>query len=295
MDFKEKLALKTAEAEEIISAYLPAEEGFQKIIFESMNYSVRAGGKRLRPLMMLDVYRMFGGSSKEIEPFMAGMEMMHSASLVHDDLPAMDNDTLRRGKPTTWYKYGEDIAILAGDALMIYAFETASRAAEMTGHPDRVLTAMNIFANKSGIYGMIGGQTVDVELTDKPIDEKHLDFIFRLKTGALIEASMMIGACLAGASAQELAQVEKAAGDIGFAFQIQDDILDIYGSEAELGKPIHSDEKNNKTTYVSLYGLEKAKADVKLRSDRAISIFRSLPGDSSFMEELIESLVSRSF
>lgn len=293
MDFKEQLKQATAQVQAVIDRYLPEETGHQKTIMESMNYSVTVGGKRLRPMLMQETYRLFGGNGPEIEPFMAAMEMMHSASLVHDDLPAMDNDRYRRGKHTTWVEYGEDMAILAGDALMVYCFETALKAAAMTPHTDRVLQAMTVFANKSGIYGMIGGQTVDVELTDQAIPRDKLDFIYALKTGALLEASMQIGAILAGASCEEQEQIVRIAANVGLAFQIQDDILDVVGDEAVLGKPVLSDEKNHKTTYVTLEGLEKAKADVKKLSEDAIQTLRALPYENPFLEQLIQMLVNR--
>ncbi len=293
MDFKEQLKQATAQVQAVIDRYLPEETGHQKTIMESMNYSVTVGGKRLRPMLMQETYRLFGGNGPEIEPFMAAMEMMHSASLVHDDLPAMDNDRYRRGKHTTWVEYGEDMAILAGDALMVYCFETVLKAAAMTPHTDRVLQAMTVFANKSGIYGMIGGQTVDVELTDQAIPRDKLDFIYALKTGALLEASMQIGAILAGASCEEQEQIVRIAANVGLAFQIQDDILDVVGDEAVLGKPVLSDEKNHKTTYVTLEGLEKAKADVKKLSEDAIQTLRALPYENPFLEQLIQMLVNR--
>ena len=291
--FKELLEQKTAETEAAVYAYLPEEKSFQKTIFEAMNYSVKAGGKRLRPLLMLETYRMLGGQGKEIMPFMAAIEMIHTSSLIHDDLPCMDNDELRRGKPTTWKVYGYDMAVLAGDALMIYAFETAAKALALGGAPERVARAMGILAEKTGIYGMIGGQTVDVELTNRPVSREQLDFIYRLKTGALLEASMMIGAVLAGASKEELQTVERIAANVGLAFQIQDDILDVTSSQEVLGKPVGSDEKNNKTTYVTLEGIEKSKHDVKQLSETAVDILYSLPGKNEFLEELIEMLVSR--
>lgn len=204
MTGEEKLAQRTAEAEAIVKKYLPPAEGFQKTVLDAMDYSVNAGGKRLRPVMMRESYRMFGGEGEEIEPFMAAIEMIHTSSLIHDDLPCMDNDTLRRGKPTAWVKYGYDMAVLAGDGLMIYAFETAAKALALGADPARTARSMQILAEKTGIYGMIGGQTVDVELTNQPIPEEKLDFIYRLKTGALLEASLMIGAVMAGASEDEV-------------------------------------------------------------------------------------------
>ena len=291
--FKDNFKKAVAETEAIVYSYLPAEEGHQKTIFEAMNYSMQAGGKRLRPLLMHEVYKMFGGTGKEIEPFMAAIEMIHTSSLIHDDLPCMDNDELRRGKPTTWKVYGYDMAVLAGDALMIFAFETAAKALALGADAAAVVKAMGILAQKTGIYGMIGGQTVDVELTGKPVPKEKLDFIYRLKTGALLEASMMIGAVLAGATEEQVQIVEAIAADVGLAFQIQDDILDVVSTAEVLGKPVLSDEKNEKTTYVTLEGLEKAKADVKMISDRACDTLTGLPGEKEFLSQLIEMLVHR--
>ena len=293
MEMREELKKRTGEVESIVDSYLPAEEGYQKTIFEAMNYSVRAGGKRLRPMLMEETYHLFGGTEKAVEPFMAAMEMIHTSSLIHDDLPCMDNDELRRGLPTTWKKFGYDMAVLAGDALMIYAFETAAKAFAMTAYPDRVAKSIKVLAEKTGIYGMIGGQVVDVELTGKPIPQDKLDFIYRLKTGALLEASMMIGAILGGASENEIKRVEEIASAVGLAFQIQDDILDVTSTSEALGKPVLSDEKNQKTTYVTLVGLEQAKKDVEEISARAVSLLKELPGNNTFLENLIAMLVER--
>ena len=232
--------------------FLPREEGFQKTLLEAMNYSMNAGGKRLRPLLMLQTYKLFGGGSAVVEPFMAAMEMIHTHSLIHDDLPAMDNDEYRRGRKTTHVVYGEAMGILAGDALLNYAYETASKAFVLEPDNQNVGRAFHILASKTGVYGMIGGQSVDVENEKNAnisMSQEQLDFIYRLKTSALIEASMMIGAVLAGAGEEQVKQVEKIAEDVGLAFQIQDDILDVTSTMQVLGKPIRSDEKNGKTTY----------------------------------------------
>lgn len=293
MNPSEQLECYTGEVEQVIEAWLPKEEGQQKHLIEAMNYSMKAGGKRLRPLFMREVYRLFGGEGREVEPFMAAIEMIHTFSLVHDDLPCMDNDEFRRGLPTTWVKYGYDMAVLAGDALFIYAMETASKAFSMTDRLETVGRCIQILSSKAGIYGMIGGQTVDVELTGKPLESDQLDFIYRLKTGALLEAPMMIGALLGGADETQLHTVEKMAAAIGMAFQIQDDILDVTSSQEVLGKPVGSDEKNNKTTYVSLYGMEQAAADVERFSNQAVECLKTLPGDHEFLENLIHLLVTR--
>lgn len=293
MTIQKRLEQRTREVEAVVERYLPEEKGHQKTVIEAMNYSVRAGGKRLRPMLMEETYRLFGGQGQEIEPFMAAIEMIHTSSLIHDDLPCMDNDRLRRGLPTTWVKYGYDMAVLAGDALLIYAVETAVKACAMTSASNQVARGVGILAEKTGIYGMIGGQVVDVQLTNQPVSEEKLDFIYRLKTGALLEASMMIGALLGGADEKELGLVERMASLIGTAFQIQDDILDVTATTEQLGKPVGSDEKNQKTTYVTLEGIEKAREDVARISAEAIEILHSLSGENLFLEELIRILITR--
>ena len=281
------------EVEQIVTSFLPKEEGYQKTVLEAMNYSVSAGGKRLRPMLMLETYRMFGGTSKVIEPFMAAIEMIHTYSLIHDDLPAMDNDEYRRGRKTTHVVYGEAMAILAGDALLNYAFETAASAFVLDEGNPAIGKAFMILASKAGVYGMIGGQVVDVESEGKEIDVDTLKFIHIHKTSALLESAMLIGAVLAGASEQQQRTVELAARELGLAFQIRDDILDVTGNTDELGKPVGSDEKNHKNTYVALEGLEKAKEDVKRYSESAIDRLKSLPARNEFLYELIEELIDR--
>ena len=222
--------------------------------------------------------------------------MVHTYSLVHDDLPAMDNDEYRRGKKTTHIAYGEAMAILAGDALLNYAYETAAQAFCMAkdGETDRVIQAFSVFANKAGIYGMVGGQTADVESEGAPsISGEKLDFIYRKKTGALMESAMQVGAILAGASVKEQRLVEELAGEVGLAFQIQDDILDQTSTFEKLGKPIGSDAKNEKRTYVQLYGMEKAKEDVICLFSDAMEKLASLPGDNPFLNELLRYIVHR--
>ncbi len=293
-DYKELQKKKTEEIEAILNSYLPKEEGYQKIIMEAMAYSLMAGGKRLRPMLMRETYRLFGGTGKVVEPFMAALEMIHTYSLVHDDLPAMDDDELRRGRKTTHVVYGEDMAILAGDALLNYAFETAASAFEE--YPEESLKigkAIGILGKKAGIYGMLGGQVVDVKETGHAIGKEVLDFIYALKTGALLESAMMIGAVLAGAGEEELRVTERAAGKVGLAFQVQDDILDVTSTAEVLGKPIHSDEKNEKTTYVTLLGIREAEKVVERESAEAIELIRSLSGENPYLEWLIGELIHR--
>ena len=296
MSFQEELQQKVDHINSVLETYLPAEEGHQQVIFEAMNYSVRAGGKRLRPMLMEETYHMFGGSGKVIEPFMAAIEMIHTYSLVHDDLPAMDNDEYRRGKKTTHAVYGEAIGILAGDALLNYAYETAAKAFDEASCDPAVAKAFSVLAKKAGVYGMVGGQVVDVasEKSDNmPVTREKLDFIYRLKTGALIESSMMIGAILAGATDDEIARVEQIAAKLGLAFQIQDDVLDVTSTLEVLGKPIGSDEKNNKATYVTFEGLDKAVSDVERISKEAEQLLESFGRDDTFLKSLFEYLIHR--
>lgn len=298
MNFKEELQKRTDLAEQIIRKYLPKESGFSKNMAEAVNYSMLAGGKRLRPVFMYETYRMLGGREEIVEPFMAAMEMVHTHSLIHDDLPALDNDEYRRGRKTTHAVYGESAAILAGDALLNYAYETAFTAFDITcvcgeSMQTRIARALQILGRKTGIHGMLGGQGVDVENDGKPLTREMLDYIYENKTSALIECAMMIGAVLAGASKEETEKIEQAAGRIGIAFQIQDDILDVTGSTKELGKAVGSDEKNHKTTYVTLEGIEKAGEKVRILTDEAIGLLQELPGEKEFLTELLISLCTR--
>lgn len=294
MDIRTEIQKRTEEIDSIIEQYLPVEEGYQKTVMEAMNYSILAGGKRLRPMLMLETYRLFGGKSKVIEPFMAAIEMIHTYSLVHDDLPAMDNDEYRRGKKTTHAVYGEAMGILAGDALLNFAYETALTAFDMEPDNRNIGRALQILATKAGIYGMVGGQVVDVQSEDTgDITREKLDFIYRLKTGALLESSMLIGAVLAGATKKEQNTVEAAATEVGIAFQIQDDILDVTSSLEVLGKPIGSDEKNHKATYVTFEGLEKAMEDVKKYSNSAVERMDSLVVKNEFLKDLLLYLIAR--
>lgn len=295
MSWTSRLEEKTKQVESVLNQYLPKEEGFQKTVISAMNYSFLAGGKRLRPMLIQETYRLFGGAGKVIEPFMAAQEMIHTYSLVHDDLPAMDNDEYRRGRKTTHIVYGEGMAILAGDGLLNFAYETACKAFLIESN-ERVIEALQVLAAKAGIYGMIGGQTADVEGEDLPpekVTNELLLFIHTNKTAALIQSSMMIGAILAGASKEQIQSIEKIAYNVGVAFQIQDDILDVTSTTEVLGKPVGSDEKNHKVTYVSLNGLETSKKDVERLSKEALSLLEKLPGENPFLVELITSLITR--
>lgn len=323
MGFNEVMHEKVKYIEEVISAYMPQEYTFQKTIVDAMDYTMSAGGKRIRPMLMKESFDLFGGKSALVEPFMAAMEMIHTYSLIHDDLPALDNDDYRRGRKTAHIVYGEDMAILAGDGLLNYAFETAAKAFGMiecasggTSTHEKVSLdaddridvealkeelqtrknvekALTILTHKPGIYGMIGGQVVDVEMTGSKLSEDQLAYIYENKTGALIEASMLIGATLAGADAVGIEKIAKVAYNIGMAFQIQDDILDETASFEDLGKAIHSDEKNGKVTYVTIHGIEASKQEVERLSREAISLLQSINGDSVFLQDLTEYLIDR--
>ncbi len=298
MNSNGKLEDKVKEVEQIIGKYLPEEKGYQKTVIQAMNYSILAGGKRLRPMLLQETYHMFQGTGEVAEPFMAAIEMVHTYSLVHDDLPCMDNDEYRRGKKTTHVVYGEGMAVLAGDGLLNFAFETAVKAfsfAEEKEEFDRIAKALSVFGQKAGIYGMIGGQTADIEAEDMGdgVTEEQLLFIHEHKTAALIQSAMMIGAILAGASKEEVGRIEKCAYNIGIAFQIQDDILDVTGSLTTLGKQTGSDEKNKKTTYVTLKGMEQAVEDVRALSAEAIEILSSFKERNEFLEGLVKRLITR--
>ncbi len=311
MSFEETLAKRSAEAERVLAAYLPKAEGPAGTVLEAMRYSAMSGGKRLRPVLMYECYTLFGGKGTFVEPFMAALEMIHNYSLVHDDLPAMDNDEYRRGRKTTWCVYGDGMAVLAGDGLLNCAFETAARAFDFAGTGEKgealppeesgkrfraAARAMQVLAKKAGVFGMIGGQCADVEAEKLPsgaVTEELLLYIHQNKTAALIEAAMMIGAILAGADAETVACMEQAARSIGIAFQIQDDILDVVSTTETLGKPVGSDEKNNKVTYVRLNGLEKSRMEVDRLSREALDILRSFGARDLFLETLVERLITR--
>ncbi|MDE6363814.1 MAG: polyprenyl synthetase family protein [Lachnospiraceae bacterium] len=299
MNFEIELERKLKEVENIVKSYLPEESGWAKTVMEAMNYSVNVGGKRLRPMLMAETYKLFGGTDKAVEPFMAAIELIHTYSLVHDDLPAMDNDEYRRGKKTTWVVYGDAMAILAGDGLLNYAFETALTSFE---RPDCSIAAkakaLAILAKKAGIHGMIGGQTADIEAEHLggSVTKEHLLFIHEHKTAALIQAAMMVGAVLADASDAQIRLIEQAAYEIGIAFQIQDDILDVTSSLETLGKPVGSDARNQKTTYVTLKGIEAAAQEQKDLSAHAIELLTSFEKEgyhNVFLIELIRSLITR--
>ena len=309
MDVEKLLLEKASHVEEILNRNLPAGDGYADEVIEAMNYSLMAGGKRLRPVMMMEAFELFSKGSLDeavVEPFATAIEMIHTYSLVHDDLPAMDNDEYRRGRKTTHAVYGAGMATLAGDGLLNLAFETAIKGAatgkELAAYDgecaNRYIESLSILGRKAGIRGMVGGQCADImaeNATDIP-EEKMKDILHYIdenKTGALIECSLMIGAVLGGAGKREVDLIEKAGSNVGIAFQIQDDILDIISTQEELGKPIGSDEKNGKSTYVSLYGMDNAKNKVKELSEEAEGILKDLGFEDSFLLGLFEYLIYR--
>ncbi|SCX07634.1 geranylgeranyl diphosphate synthase, type II [Lachnospiraceae bacterium YSD2013] len=295
MSFHEDLGLRVEKVNNLLESVMKVDTGLSEYLMEAMRYSVYGTGKRLRPILMEASAELFRGDAPELPYFMAAIELIHSYSLVHDDMPCIDNDEYRRGRKTTHAVYGETTALLAGDGLLNFAYETAAAAFNDTKDPVKTANALKILARKAGIFGMVGGQAVDVhcEKNNDPLTQEKLLYIHENKTAALIEAAMMIGAVLGGASQADVKKMEEAASAIGIAFQIRDDILDVVGTFEELGKPIGSDADNDKDTYVTLFGFDKAKEDVQMYSDKALSIIESFGGDKEFLLKLVESLISR--
>ncbi len=275
-----------------LEKFLPSDKNYPNIIYKSMRYSVFAGGKRLRPIMLLAVCDMLGGELKKALPFACAIEMIHTYSLIHDDLPAIDNDDYRRGKLTNHKVFGENIAILSGDALLGHAFEIMACSVAQSGDIKEA-NAMKAIAFGAGLNGMLTGQVVDVISEGKSIDKNTLDFIHINKTAAMIKGAFSAGAYLAGADYKIINTLESAAEKIGMAFQIRDDILDVVGNVSELGKPVLSDEKNSKTTYVTLFGIEKSNNEVKRLSCEAIDILSDFGEKAEFLVELTKELTDR--
>ena len=292
MNLKEEIEAKKQYIDNELYNILPSESAYPGILFKSMRYSVFAGGKRLRPILILAACEMFGGDDKKAAPFACAMEMIHTYSLIHDDLPAIDNDNLRRGRLTNHKAFGENIAILAGDALLSYAFEVMANAVAKNTD-EASAKALQSIAFGAGINGMVSGQVVDVISEGKKLEKREMDFIHINKTAAMIVASVKAGAYLGGAKQEDVENLEKAALKLGLAFQIQDDILDVTGTFEELGKPLHSDEKNEKATYVSMFGLERSTEIVEELSGDAENIFMSFGEKGRFLAELTKYLVKR--
>ena len=285
--------------EKLIESFFYNEDELNKNVIKASNEAIRNGGKRLRPLIMFETYKAISGdeySEKIIAPFLTAIEMIHTFSLIHDDLPAMDNDRLRRGKPTTWVSYGEDMAILAGDMLSVQAFEIISKKMQETDDFNilkRMSRAMYTLARATGAFGMIGGQCVDVEYSGKKMTEEVMKYTYALKTGALLAASFVVGGILAGANETEVGLLKKAGSYVGEAFQIRDDYLDIVADEKELGKPTHSDEKNLKITYVNIVGTDESLRRIVSLSENAKKCLSEVRGDMSSVVEIIDMMVNR--
>lgn len=290
MGFKEKLNERIELINNELNKYLAPK--YPEIIYEAMNYSVSAGGKRLRPVLLLSACEAMGGDINDALPFACALEMIHTYSLIHDDLPAMDNDDFRRGKPTCHKKFNEAIAILAGDCLLNYAFEIITTTV-LKKFNKKYARAAKIISQYSGTQGMLVGQVVDIESEGKKIDDKTLMFIHDNKTGGLIKAALMAGAIIGGATEDEISSFEKIGYNMGMAFQIKDDILDITSTQEVLGKPIFSDEKNNKLTYVSLYGLKTANEDYLTLSNGAVKLINEFGEKADFLREYAEQLINR--
>lgn len=288
---KNELKERISVIDNYIDSLIRIENNPQSKIYEAMRYSMFAGGKRLRPILMWESARIFGGEWENVKEFAAALEMIHTYSLIHDDLPAMDNDDLRRGIPTNHIKFGEDIAILAGDALLNLAFETALKCKSQSA--DRVIKALKLLANSSGCNGMIGGQVVDIESEHKKITLDELKYLHAHKTGAIIRSACTVGAVLAGADNAEIDAIDEFALNLGIAFQIRDDILDVTGDEKTLGKPIGSDVESNKNTYVTICGIEKATELVYEYSDKAKDALSVFCEKASFLKRLTDYLINR--
>lgn len=288
MDFTQELRNRIDYAETVINKYIPKNNEYNTEIIDAMSYCLNTGGKRLRPVLINSAYRLYGKEDDGAESFMAAMEMLHTYSLVHDDLPALDNDDMRRGMPTCHIKYGEAVGVLTGDGLLHLAYETALTAFDNNLNTTNIIKALRIFGNKTGLYGMFGGQSADVINTGTKISDELLAYIYENKTAALIEGSLMIGGALAGASEDDIDTLMKIGSLIGTAFQIRDDILDEYGDEAVFGKPIHSDERNNKKTYLSIHGFDKSMSDVKEYTNKAEELIRDIGTSEEEKQFLIE-------
>ncbi|HBF0842041.1 polyprenyl synthetase family protein [Clostridioides difficile] len=295
MEFKQCLKEKASFVEKVLKEYMPKEEGYQKTVIEAMNYSLSAGGKRLRPILTLEACKIVGGNEDEAIPFAIAIEMIHTYSLIHDDLPALDNDDLRRGRPTNHKVYGEAMGILAGDALLNYAFEVMLAGSINKENPEKYLNAINEIAKGAGIYGMIGGQVVDVESENKQIEKEKLDYIHMNKTAAMMVGCMRAGATIGGANFEQMEEITKYAKNIGLSFQIVDDILDIVGDEAKLGKKVGSDIENHKSTYPSLLGLDKSKEIAHNLIDEAKKSIEKLSDGVDFLKGLAEYIIDREY
>ncbi len=294
MNFKEKLKSYVDVINDFLDKYIVVEDVPEKVLYSSMKYSLEAGGKRLRPVLSLSVCDMLDGNINDVIPYACAIEMIHTYSLIHDDLPSMDDDNFRRGKPTNHKVFGEAIAILAGDGLLNSAFELMLKASSYGDKGlDKKIKAISVIANASGIKGMIAGQVIDLESEDSDISPELLKRMHKCKTGALIKAPVISSAVLCGASKDEIKHLESFSENIGLAFQIKDDILDIEGDSDKLGKNIGSDASNGKSTFVSIYGLDKSKEMLFNITANAVSDLDIFGDKALFLKELSKYLLER--
>ncbi|WP_328597350.1 polyprenyl synthetase family protein [Heliobacterium mobile] len=294
MNLKAEMKLMIQQVDEALGRYLPSEETYPTVIHKAMRYSIFAGGKRLRPILVLAGCRAVGGDEEKVLSAACALEMIHTYSLIHDDLPAMDDDDLRRGMPTNHKVFGEATAVLAGDALLTRAFGLVAEEALREGHePARVLQVIAELAEASGTMGMIGGQVVDMESENRQIDLSTMEYIHRHKTGALIRSSLRIGAILGGGTDEEIRALSEYGDYLGLAFQITDDLLDIQGDQEKIGKPVGSDEKNNKATYPSLLGIEKAQEEARRVVQAAQESLQMFGEMADILRELAKYLLVR--
>lgn len=291
MTFLEELETKIVNVNQALHKYLEEKENPQSTIYKAMDYSLHAGGKRIRPVLMLASAELLGAASEKVMPFACAMEMIHTYSLIHDDLPCMDDDDLRRGKPTNHKVYGEAIAVLAGDGLLNLAYETILKQSQVS--PNMTLAAMSIIAEHAGVEGMIGGQVIDLESEGKSVDAITLMTMHLHKTAALIMASAKVGALLGGGGREDLIAVEEFSRYLGIAFQIKDDILDVSGTEESLGKTIGSDSENAKSTFVTIYGLEASEKMLADYTEKAIESLSRFGEKAEFLIQLSNFLLER--
>lgn len=277
--------------DELMSVYTEENSGRRYVCAEAMRYSLSAGGKRIRPVLVMEFCRILCGNADIALDCACALEMIHTFSLIHDDLPCMDNDDMRRGKPSCHKAFGEDTALLAGDALENYAFEVIV-SDEKLSYEQRV-KLVSVLSKAVGVSGMIGGQMIDIQNTDPPLSGSELLEMYSMKTGALLKCACIMG-CICAGKPEFIETAERYAHALGLAFQIKDDILDITADEAELGKPVHSDEESNKATYPALFGLEAAEKKAEELTSLADSELEALP-DNEFLKELTEYLLRRKY
>ena len=289
LEFKDIMNEDIEAVNKALVSYLPGYEDGQRSVVRAMKYSLVNGGKRLRPVLVIEFCKACGGTLSDALPFACAIEYIHTYSLIHDDLPCMDNDDMRRGKPSCHKMFGEATALLAGDALLTHAFEIAA-SSDLPG--DRVNVAVSLLAQNAGVGGMIGGQVLDLMYEKYQAELSEIITVHKLKTGALISAACILGCIAAGASEEKISSASRFAYNLGIAFQIKDDLLDVFGDEKKLGKPIGSDAENDKKTYVDIVGAEKAKSDVKMLTASAINQLAHFQ-NTDFIEMLANKLIER--